>query len=62
MSSNDRTPRWEPTWRQLGAGHSVTFRCCDCGLPRGTLGRKKTATGWRCVHCVRIKDAQKAAA
>lgn len=62
MSSDDRLPRWEPGWRNVGTGGFVTFRCCDCALPRETLGRKRTQTGWRCASCVRKRDAQKAQA
>ena len=28
-----------------------SFRCQHCGQFRGTQGRQKTATGWRCHAC-----------
>ncbi len=59
MSSDNRTPRWEPTWRNIGTGGNVTFRCCDCELPKPTLGRKRTQIGWRCAVCVKAKEAKK---
>lgn len=37
-----------------------SFRCRDCGQSKGTKGRKKTATGWRCAECHQAREYRKA--
>ncbi|MCK2097534.1 hypothetical protein [Thauera aromatica] len=35
-----------------------SFRCSECGYYRGTAGRQKTASGWRCAACKRMREAR----
>ena len=33
-----------------------SFRCGECARERRTLGRKKTAAGWRCAGCNQARE------
>lgn len=37
-----------------------SFRCGECGRQSRTKGRKRTATGWRCVACHQAREYRKA--
>lgn len=36
-----------------------SFRCGECSLVCRTLGRKKTAAGWRCAGCHQAREQRK---
>ena len=37
-----------------------SFRCGECSRVCRTLGRKKTAAGWRCAGCHEAREQRKA--
>ena len=37
-----------------------SFRCGACSRVCRTLGRKKTAAGWRCAECHQAREYRKA--
>ena len=37
-----------------------SFRCGECGRVCRTLGRKKTAAGWRCAVCHEAREQRRA--
>ena len=39
---------------------SPSFRCGECSLVCRTLGRKKTAAGWRCAGCHQAREQRRA--
>ena len=39
-----------------------SFRCGECARVCRTLGRKKTAAGWRCAACHQAREYRKAVA
>ena len=39
---------------------SPSVRCVECGRSRATMGRKKTAAGWRCAGCHQAREYRKA--
>ena len=52
----------EQTGRQAGMAGVTgpSFRCGGCSRVRRTLGRKKTAAGWRCAGCHQAREYRKA--
>ena len=52
----------EQTDRQAGMAGVTgpSFRCGGCSRVRRTLGRKKTAAGWRCAGCHHAREHRKA--
>ena len=36
-----------------------SFRCGECSRVCRTLGRKKTAAGWRCAGCHQAREQRK---
>ena len=36
-----------------------SFRCGECSRVCRTLGRKKTAAGWRCAECHQAREQRK---
>ena len=37
-----------------------SFRCGECSRVCRTLGRKKTAAGWRCAGCHQAREQRRA--
>ena len=37
-----------------------SFRCGECARVCRTLGRKKTAAGWRCAGCHQAREQRRA--
>ena len=36
-----------------------SFRCWECSRVCSTLGRKKTAAGWRCAACNQAREQRR---
>jgi hypothetical protein len=44
---------------QMAGVTGPSFRCGECSRVCRTLGRKKTAAGWRCAECHQAREQRK---
>lgn len=44
---------------QMAGVTGPSFRCGECSRVCRTLGRKKTAAGWRCAGCHQAREQRK---
>ena len=45
---------------QMAGVTGPSFRCGECSRVCRTLGRKKTAAGWRCAECHQAREQRRA--